>query len=107
MRHAFVATLLLCTAALALGGCAPKPRLERNATVVVVKRDPPVEVTEVDPGPREGWVWARGYWAWNGHDYDAVRGHWERVRPGYHYIHPHWENRKGQWILLTGTWVKD
>ncbi len=52
---------------------------------VVAPQQPPMTVVEVIPAPRPGFVWARGYWHWEGGRYVAVRGHWEAVRPGYHY----------------------
>ncbi|QDE41633.1 hypothetical protein FIV34_10700 [Luteibacter pinisoli] len=81
--------------------------MARNETLVVVTHEPPPVVEEVEPAGRPGWVWAHGYWRWNGHDYESVGGHWERDRPGYHYVHPFWENRKGKWVLHAGVWVKN
>jgi hypothetical protein len=107
MRPAIATPLLALAVVLSLAACAPKPRLARNETLVVVTHEPPGEYTEDAPADRPGWVWAHGYWGWNGHDYEAVRGHWERDRPGYHYVHPYWENRKGKWVLHAGIWAKD
>ncbi|KJV24842.1 YXWGXW repeat-containing protein [Luteibacter yeojuensis] len=107
MRRALAVPFLALVATVSLSACAPQPRLARNETLVVVHREPPTDATENDPAARDGWVWARGYWAWNGHDYEPVHGHWERDRPGYHYTHAFWEYRKGDWILHAGRWEKD
>jgi hypothetical protein len=107
MRPTSTLLLLALATTLGLAGCASKPRLARNETLVVVDHEPPSHPTEDEPAPRVGWVWAHGYWEWSGHDYEPVRGHWERERPGYHYVHPFWENRKGRWVFHAGVWVKD
>jgi hypothetical protein len=107
MRLSPVLSLLAMAAALTVSACAPPPKLARNETLVVVDHEPPQHPTEDEPAERVGWVWARGYWRWDGHDYEPVRGHWERVREGYHYVHPFWENRKGRWVFHAGVWVKD
>lgn len=73
---------------------------------VVAPQPPPVEVIEEVPPPRPGYVWARGYWHWNGGRYVVMRGHWEPVRPGYHYVHPHWERHPDGWHLRVGVWVQ-
>lgn len=80
---------------------APMPR----AYVEVVAPQPPPawEVAYVQPRP--GYLWAHGYWRWNGHRYVAQRGHWERIRPGYRYVHPHWEQRRDGWHWRAGVWV--
>ncbi|UFH51365.1 hypothetical protein [Pseudomonas sp. KNUC1026] len=72
---------------------------------VVAPQPPPQEVIEVEPAPRPGYVWARGYWRWNGNRYVATRGHWEAVRPGYRYVHPYWEQRGDGWHWHVGAWV--
>lgn len=54
-----------------LGHAPPPPRYER----VVV---------------REGYVWAPGYWRWDGYGYVWVGGYSVRARHGYHYVGPYW-----------------
>jgi hypothetical protein len=74
---------------------------------VVAPQPPPPRIVEVEPPRREGYVWARGYWHWNGHEYVAMPGHWEVFRPGYHYVHPHYERHNDGWHLNVGVWVND
>lgn len=96
-----------------LAGCVVEPPVYHPHPVVqqpvveevIAPQPPPVEVVEVAPPPRPGFIWARGYWHWNGQRYVAMRGHWEPVRPGYHYVHPHWEQRGDGWHLHVGVWV--
>ncbi len=72
---------------------------------VVAPQPPPQEVIEVEPAYRSGFVWARGYWHWDGRRYVAMHGHWEQVRPGYRYVHPHWERHNDGWHLRAGGWA--
>ena len=77
---------------------------------VIVEREviapmPPPRFVEVVPVPRPGYVWARGYWRWDGREYVAIHGHWEAARHGYHYRHPHWEHGPDGWHFRVGVWV--
>jgi hypothetical protein len=103
-----------------VGGCVVEPPPHRHppreviveqpvqreyVEEVIAPQPPPERIVEVEPGPRAGYVWARGYWHWNGRAYVAAPGHWEVVRPGYHYVHPHWEQGHGGWHFRAGVWV--
>jgi hypothetical protein len=100
---------LLAAGALAglVAGCVvaepapPPPPVER----VVVRTAPPAEIVEVVPAPRPGYVWARGYWQWNGGRHVWIAGHWEPERVGYHYVHPHWDRHGDDWHFSAGVWV--
>jgi WXXGXW repeat (2 copies) len=83
-----------------------RPVRQEYVAEVIAPGPPPVEIVEREPEPRVGFVWARGYWHWDGHRYYAVHGHWEGERAGYHYEHPHWEQRGNQWHLHVGAWVR-
>ena len=92
---------------------APRPRpvvveqpVQREYVEVVAPQPPPTVLVEEEPPRRAGYVWARGYWHWNGRQYVAVHGHWEPERPGYHYVHPHYVQRNDGWHLNVGVWVQ-
>ncbi|SQG00151.1 lipoprotein [Paucimonas lemoignei] len=72
---------------------------------VVAPQPPPERVIEVEPAPRPGYIWARGYWHWDGGRYVPVHGHWETERPGYRYEHPHWERGADGWHWHAGVWL--
>lgn len=105
---------LMALASLA-GGCVVEPVHRRPVVVerpvyrgsveVIAPQAPPVWVVQ-QVRPRPGYVWARGYWRWDGRRYVAVGGHWERARPGYRYVHPHWERRNDGWHWRAGVWVR-
>ena len=100
IRHAVLGGLF------ALGaGLASTPASAR-AFVDIEIAPPPVR-EEIVPAPRHGYVWAQGYWNWNGHRHVWVAGHWVRARRGYHWIAPHWEQRGPRWHYEPGIWIRD
>lgn len=78
-RRRRVAIEMAAGAALAasawFGGIAPA-----SAQVMVLA--PPAPVYEAAPPPRVGYMWARGYWAWQYSRYVWVPGHWVVVTRG-------------------------
>lgn len=80
------------------------PAARRGAVTVIAPRPPPSPMPE-RVQPRPGYLWAHGYWRWNGRDYVTVPGHWEPVRAGYRYLKPHWERRADGWHWRAGVWV--
>ncbi len=65
---------------------------------------PPALPYEVIPPPRAGFVWAPGYWRWEGQRHVWVRGDWVAVRPGYVYHQARWERHHDGWHLHEGYW---
>lgn len=112
-RPAIVTSLLVVTAL--ASGCVVEPARPRHVVVerpvyreqveVIAPQAPPVWVVQ-NVETRPGYVWARGYWRWDGRHYVAVRGHWESARAGYRYVHPHWEQRRDGWHWRAGVWVR-
>ncbi|MBS0225066.1 MAG: YXWGXW repeat-containing protein [Proteobacteria bacterium] len=121
MSSRIAGLLIVATLTSVASGCVEeRPVYRHPRPVVVERRAPPPEVVEVIaplppppriveelPPPRPGFIWARGYWHWDGRRYVGMPGHWEAVRPGYHYVHPHWEQRNDGWHLRVGVWVGD
>jgi hypothetical protein len=67
---------------------------------------PPARVVEV-PSPRAGFVWAPGYYRWDGHRHVWVDGHWLRERHGFHWVPERWEQRHGRYRFEPGHWDRD
>jgi hypothetical protein len=65
---------------------------------------PPAPRYEVVPPPRAGYVWAPGYWRWDGGRHVWMGGTWVRARPGYVYHQPHWEHARDGWRMHNGYW---
>jgi len=116
LRTMALASLVTLTAL--ASGCVEAPVHHHRRPVVIEQAPPRAYVELVAPqappvwaventGTRPGYVWAHGYWRWNGRRYVAVRGHWEPVRVGYRYAHPHWERRGDGWHWRAGVWVQD
>ncbi|HEY1437147.1 MAG TPA: YXWGXW repeat-containing protein [Casimicrobiaceae bacterium] len=92
----------ILVAALALGAISV-PIVSEARTVIVEVAPPPARV-EVVPAARVGYVWAPGYWNWNGHRHVWVAGRWVGERHGWHWEPHHWEEREGRWHFHEGGW---
>ncbi len=94
----------LCAAAFAaLMGASACPAY---ADVFVSIAPPPLRA-EVVPAARPGYLWAPGYWNWNGRRHVWVGGTWVRERPGYVYRRPEWVQHNGRWMMHSGGWDRD
>ena len=76
-----------------------------NLNFIIGQPPPPLRFESV-PAPRVGYLWAPGYWDWNGNQHVWSSGHWERVRPDYDYVRPEWRQENGQWRLQHGGWKR-
>jgi YXWGXW repeat-containing protein len=66
---------------------------------------PPVAVVETAPPLRSGYVYAPGYWAWNGDRHVWVRGRTIIERPGYSWVADRWEPVSGRYRFVPGYWA--
>ena len=85
-------------------GTVVTPAITYGAIVVDVDVAPPPAQVEVVPAPRAGFVWAPGYWNWEGGRHVWVAGRWMHERRGYHWVPeawvqvgPHWHFQRGHW----------
>lgn len=86
----------------------PLPAMAQHVGVnIVIGNPPPPPRYEVVPTARRGYVWAPGYWNWNGRRHVWVRGHWEHARAGYVYVRPEWQRSRDGWHLQRGGWRAD
>ncbi len=74
---------------------------------VEIGTPPPPLRYEAPPPPRGGYVWAPGYWAWDGYRYVWLEGRWLAQRPGYFYEPGRWEQRHEHWIYRGEAWRQD
>ncbi len=85
---------------------ATAPRVvARGPGVEVVVRPPPPRVVTV-PQSRAGYVWAPGYWRWNGREHVWVDGQWIRERRGERWVPARWEERGDHWRFEEGHWER-
>ena len=71
---------------------------------VTIGVPPPAPIYEAVPAPRAGYVWAPGFWRWDGHRHVWARGHWIAARPGYRWVPDHWAAYHGGWRHEDGHW---
>ncbi len=64
---------------------------------------PPAPIVE-RYGVRPGYVWAPGYWRWDGYRYGWRGGYWTGARVGYRYAPARWEACGGRWCYHGGYW---
>ena len=65
---------------------------------------PPPPREERAPAPRDGYVWAPGYWDWNGHAYSWVTGRFIFEHRGAHWVADRWEPAGSRWQHVSGHW---
>ncbi len=101
MKRFFYASALVlgCLTALLSGPVAAQVSVAINIGV-----PPPAPRYEAPPPPRGGYIWAPGYWNWDGYRHVWVQGHWERMRRGYEYDRPEWREGPRGWELHRGGW---
>ena len=90
---------LLITLAVSAGGTSGAAFAGTDADVA-----PPPERAERAPAPRDGYVWAAGYWEWSGHAYSWVPGHFIFGRRGAHWVADRWDQVGDHWQHVNGHW---
>ena len=66
---------------------------------------PPAPREERAPA-RDGYVWAPGYWDWNGHAYTWVSGRYIYEHRGAHWVPDRWEQAGSHWQRVSGHWER-
>ena len=85
-------------------GTASMPAAARTQVELFLNAPPPPVRYEYVPAPREGWVWAPGYWALRHDRHHWVRGHYVRHRPGYYYEPARWVDEGGRYYFQRPRW---
>jgi hypothetical protein len=76
------------------------------ADVIEVEIAPPAARIEVVPPPRAGYVWAPGYWSWEGGRHFWREGHWIEERQGYYWVPDRWASDGRRYYLEHGRWAR-
>ena len=71
---------------------------------IIIGEPPPALIVEPPPPPRVGFIWAPGFWDWDGHRHIWRGGHWEGERVGQLYAQPRWVQAPGGWRFVPGHW---
>ncbi len=91
---------MLSLPAIAVAAALASPGIA--AEIVTDVAPPAVRAERV--APREGYVWASGYWQWSGGAYHWVDGSYIFERRGAHWVPDHWEQDGAHWHYLRGHW---
>lgn len=99
-------TALTLAATITLGAAAslPLPSIAQTGLSVVIGSAPPAPRFESVPAPRHGYVWAPGFWNWDGNRHIWMSGHWEPARDGYQYQPSQWMRDERGYRLYQGGW---
>ena len=73
----------------------------------VIGTPPPAPVYEVVPAPRVGYVWAPGYYRWDGGRHIWTPGRWLAQRVGYRWVPDRWEHGPNGWYFVAGRWDRN
>jgi hypothetical protein len=57
---------------------------------------PPAPRVEVVPPPRPGYIWAPGFWAWEGNRHVWREGRWIAARPGKVWVPDRWHEYRAE-----------
>ncbi len=80
------------------------PAAAQVSVGVAVRVGPPPPRFGRVPPPRRGYVWAPGYWRWDGHRHLWAGGHWVRAHRGYRYVPARWVHHRDGWRFRDGYW---
>jgi len=100
-----VRTELLSLVLLAAGSIAAPSVSYAAVTIDIDVAPPPVQVETVPP-VRAGFVWAPGYWSYEGGRHVWVGGHFIHERRGYHWVSETWVQRGPHWHFQRGHWER-
>ena len=98
--------ILYVAAVIAVSAAAFAP-LQASAGInvnIIVPVAPPALIVEAVPPPRGGYIWAPGYWSWNGNRHVWSEGRWEQARQGHQYQRPEWRRDGDKWHFQEGGW---
>ncbi len=99
--------LVLC-GLIALSGVT-MPAAAQVGINIDIGTPPPAARVEVVPAPRPGFIWAPGYWRWEGRRHVWAEGHWIKARRDHHWVPERWvEVEKGRhYHFEPGHWERN
>lgn len=103
MKRSFALATMI---ALGAAACLPLPSMAQTNFSVMIGSAPPAPRFESVPPARRGYVWAPGYWNWDGGRHAWMAGHWENARDGYNYQPTEWVRDNGGYRMRQGGWVQ-
>ena len=101
---ALAAAAISTPALLAPAMFSPAAAQANMSVGLTIGTPPPAPIYEVVPAPRVGYVWAPGYWQWEGSRHTWHRGYWMPERRGYTWVPDRWSQVHGGWRHEPGYW---
>jgi hypothetical protein len=95
-----------CVAALAYAAVSAAAPAQARAVVDIAIGVAPPPLRVEHAGVRAGYVWAPGYWHWNGAHHVWIGGRWVVARPGYRYVGARWVRIGPDWHFRHAHWVR-
>jgi hypothetical protein len=97
---------MMMAAAVIVAGAAATPALARDAVSLSINVGPPPPRVEYVPTPPPSgyYVWAPGYWNWNGHRHVWVNGRYMQGRHNQAWVPDRWAHRGDGWYHERGHW---
>ena len=93
--------------ALGLAGSATIAAAASTSGEIEIQIAPPADRVEVIPAPREGYIYERGHYDWDGGRYVWHEGHFIQKREGHVYRPYALEHRGDRWYYRRGHWDDD
>lgn len=103
LRSLWIAALIASPLATALPPQIAHAQASFNLRIGV---PPPPPRVFVQPQFCRGYVWAPGYWRWNGRRHVWVDGAYLRERRGYRYVAPGWDQDRDAYRFRRGRWAR-
>ena len=100
----FYRTWFPLAACLAIGAMAAPIIASAEVPVAASSSPPPPRMERVRP--RDGFVWAPGYWEWRHNSYQWVTGSYVIERRGHRWVADQWKQDDGHWHFLRGHWER-
>jgi hypothetical protein len=100
------ATGALLWALLAVGAVALPASAAINVDINIGVPPPHVRYEAV-PQARSGYIWAPGFWVWDGGHHQWHDGRWVAQRSGYRYTPERWEQRGDRYHYRAARWDQD
>jgi hypothetical protein len=110
MKNTYLKLALVAALGLGFAGAtmyAPPASAQVYVTTRVGVAPPPPRYERI-PRARPGYVWAPGYWRWDGRVRRHVwaGGYWVHARPGYAWRPGGWDHGRDGWRFRNGYWAR-
>ncbi|MFM9436973.1 hypothetical protein ACFDR9_004060 [Janthinobacterium sp. CG_23.3] len=102
MKPNFYAAAMLAISSAAFLPTQAMAQIDVN---IAISDAPPPPRFESAPQARRGYVWAPGYWNWDGRRHVWAAGQWQPERQGSQYRPAQWVRENDGWRLNQSGWV--